>query len=172
MNLTLYSDSTRSIYRLQGARRLSQKGWLPLSLYWLRRIPRKAQPHCIVQRLFSMFPSGLPGFALLLLRASVALAILLEGYAHRQELSGLVLGALVLLSATLCMGFLTPLAAALALVFQMVAWASLDDNGIELHAVAILDALALALLGPGAYSVDAYRFGRRIVLPNEVTRPR
>jgi uncharacterized membrane protein YphA (DoxX/SURF4 family) len=63
------------------------------------------------------------------------------------------------------MGFLTPFAAALALVFRVVAWASLGDHGIELHAVAILDALALALLGPGEYSVDAYRFGRRIVLP-------
>ena len=169
MNLTLYSGSTRSrfIYRLQGAQRLSQKGQIPLSLYRVRRIPRKAHPHCLVQRLFSLFPSGLPGFALLLLRASVALAILLEGYAQRQELSGLVLGALVMLSATLCMGFLTPLAAALALVFQMVSWVSLSDYGIELHAVAILDALALALLGPGAYSVDAYRFGRRIVLPTK-----
>jgi uncharacterized membrane protein YphA (DoxX/SURF4 family) len=118
-----------------------------------------------MQRLFSMFPSGLPGFALLLLRGSVALAVLLEGYAHRQELAGVVLGALALLSATLCMGFLTPFAAALALVFRVVAWASLGHHGIELHAVAILDVLALALLGPGAYSVDAYRFGRRIVLP-------
>jgi hypothetical protein len=27
-----------------------------------------------------------------------------------------------------------------------------------------LDALALALLGPGAYSVDSRRFGRRLVV--------
>ncbi len=29
-------------------------------------------------------------------------------------------------------------------------------------AMASLDALALAWLGPGAYSIDAYRFGRRV----------
>jgi len=29
--------------------------------------------------------------------------------------------------------------------------------------VVIVDALALALLGPGAYSIDARRFGRRLV---------
>jgi hypothetical protein len=34
--------------------------------------------------------------------------------------------------------------------------------------VSILNALALALLGPGAYSFDALRFGRRVVdLPSD-----
>jgi hypothetical protein len=41
-----------------------------------------------VQRLFSMFPPGWPGLALILLRGSVATAVVLEGYIHRQELSG------------------------------------------------------------------------------------
>jgi hypothetical protein len=44
-------------------------------------------------------------------------------------------------------------------------WVNLGNHDMAVHAVAILDALALALLGPGAYSVDAYRFGRRIVVP-------
>ena len=136
---------------------------MPLSLHRVHRTAREAHPHRTVQRLFSMFPQGLPGFALLLLRGSVALALLLEGYAHAQGLSGFVLGALVLLSVTLFMGFLTPIAAALALVIQ-VAWASVGNGGMEAHAVAILDALALALLGPGAYSLDCYRFGRRVVV--------
>jgi hypothetical protein len=35
-------------------------------------------------------------------------------------------------------------------------------------ALSILNPLALALLGPGAYSFDAVRFGRRVVeLPSE-----
>ena len=31
-------------------------------------------------------------------------------------------------------------------------------------ALVCLDALALALMGPGAYSIDSYRFGRRVVV--------
>ena len=31
-------------------------------------------------------------------------------------------------------------------------------------AFAVLDALALVLIGPGAYSIDARRFGRRLVV--------
>jgi hypothetical protein len=37
---------------------------------------------------------------------------------------------------------------------------------VRVEAIIGLDALALALVGPGAYSVDSYLFGRRlIVLP-------
>jgi len=35
-----------------------------------------------------MFPPGLPGLALLLLRVSVAVALLLEAFAHRHALPG------------------------------------------------------------------------------------
>jgi hypothetical protein len=117
-----------------------------------------------VQRLFSMFPLGWPGLALLLLRGSVATAVLLEGYGHRQGLSGWMLGALTLLSACLCAGFLTPIVAILAMLFHVLAWSSLSIDGAEITAIALLDALALAMLGPGAYSIDAYRFGRRVVV--------
>jgi uncharacterized membrane protein YphA (DoxX/SURF4 family) len=111
-----------------------------------------------------MFPPGWPGLALLLLRGSVATAVLLEGYSHRQVLSGWMLGALDLLSACLCAGFLTPIVAILALLFHLLAWSSLSIDGAGMTAIALLNALALAMLGPGAYSIDAYRFGRRVVV--------
>jgi hypothetical protein len=111
-----------------------------------------------------MFPAGWPGLALLLLRVSVAIAVLLEGYSHRQGLSGWMLVALALLSACLCAGFLTPIMAILALSAHVLVWSYLSFDGAEMTATALLDALALGLLGPGAYSIDAYRFGRRIVV--------
>jgi hypothetical protein len=36
-------------------------------------------------------------------------------------------------------------------------------NGADLVVSTIIDAAALALLGPGAYSLDARRFGRRVI---------
>lgn len=58
----------------------------------------------------------------------------------------------------LLLGFMTPLVAvltglvSLALVFS-------NDAGIEI----VVLTLAIALLGPGAFSIDARRFGRREV---------
>src|SRR5688572_13234570 len=49
-----------------------------------------------VQRLFSMFPPGLPGLALLLLRTSVASSLLLESYVHRGAIEGWVEGVAIL----------------------------------------------------------------------------
>jgi len=73
-------------------------------------------------------------------------------------------GVVVPLSACLCVGFLTPIVAILALLFQVLAWSSLSIDSAGMTAIALLDALALAMLGPGAYSIDAYRFGRRVVV--------
>ena len=116
-----------------------------------------------MQRLFSTFPSGWPGAALLLLRGSVALAVLLPACSQRQVLPSPVLLALILLSAILCAGFLTPVVAVLAAAVHLVAAVNSGMGNEGATVVAIVDALALALLGPGAYSIDARRFGRRLV---------
>lgn len=114
-----------------------------------------------VQRLFTMFPPGLPGLALLLLRGSVAIAVLLG---HEQRLAPWVHGVSVVLSVVLCAGYLTPVTAALSFGFHALVWSTLGVDGTTTAMVVALDSLALALLGPGAYSVDAYLFGRRVVV--------
>jgi hypothetical protein len=116
-----------------------------------------------VQRLFSMFPAGLPGLGLLLLRASVAIALLFEHYGRRDAVFGWMEGATLLLAAALAIGYWTPIAAVGGLVFHGLIWLVAGIDSAAVSVVLALDAMALALLGPGAYSVDSWRFGRRLV---------
>jgi hypothetical protein len=115
-----------------------------------------------VQRLFSMFPQGMPGIALLLLRVSVASTVLLHGYAQQEDLSIWLVAAL-LLAIPLVAGFLTPIVSILAIAVQCVRLLDMVGPARAFAAILVLSALALALLGPGAYSLDAVRFGRRVV---------
>ena len=66
-------------------------------------------------------------------------------------------------SAALVAGFLTPLFAAAAVVGEVTVFIG---TGAETAwpAVAAVNAVALALLGPGDYSLDARLFGRRTVV--------
>jgi hypothetical protein len=113
-----------------------------------------------------MFPRGWPGVALLLLRASVVTALVFQNYAHRQQLPVWMQGCAIVLSVALAAGYQTPIIAVLGMLFHGLVWAELGMGSVVGVTIVSLDMLALALLGPGAYSVDSYRFGRRVlVLP-------
>lgn len=72
---------------------------------------------------------------------------------------------MILLGTALCAGFLTPVAALLAVALQLLRFTSSNASLVCLSVI-ILNTLALAILGPGAYSVDALLFGRRLLLTN------
>jgi hypothetical protein len=118
-----------------------------------------------MQRLFSMFPRGLPGLALLLLRISVACCLLLNVFGRREALAGWLLASSLLLAAALVIGLLTPVVALLALALDLAVPMScaVGLQGAGYIGVAALNALALSILGPGSYSLDAFRFGRRVI---------
>jgi uncharacterized membrane protein YphA (DoxX/SURF4 family) len=88
-------------------------------------------------------------------------------------------GLAVLSGLGLVAGFLTPGAAAgVSLSTLAIAAASTTPVGATLAAqwqgvgLVATDALALAMLGPGALSIDAWLFGRReIVIPAAPLRP-
>jgi uncharacterized membrane protein YphA (DoxX/SURF4 family) len=88
-------------------------------------------------------------------------------------------GVAVLSGVALVAGFLTPGAAAgVSLSTLALASASTTAVGASLAAhwqgagVVAANALALAMLGPGAHSIDAWLFGRReIVIPAAPLRP-
>jgi uncharacterized membrane protein YphA (DoxX/SURF4 family) len=125
-----------------------------------------------VRRLFSTFPSQWPGIGLLLLRALVGYSLMAQGMAYvRTPGPGVVTWGLAALTfvgaAFLLVGLMTPLVALLVAV---------GGAGIALYEgyegyVAITNligpSIAIALLGPGAFSLDARMFGRReITIPS------
>ncbi|WP_164110491.1 hypothetical protein [Stenotrophomonas muris] len=102
-----------------------------------------------MQRLFVMFPDRGPGIGLLWLRLCLAAALCAPG-THAGW--GAVLCGLA--AAMLVLSVLTPLAtlmAAATMFAQQAPWPL-----VALPA-------ALLMLGPGAYSVDARLFGRRLL---------
>ena len=132
-----------------------------------------------MQRLFSTFPDGLPGIGLLLLRVGAAVVLIVHGAACLVERNHptwgtWAVGALaVLTGAFLLIGFMTPLASVLAALDSagiVLSWLpSPRPNVLGAGVAAMLPvvvATAVALLGPGAISVDAALFGRR-----EITIP-
>ena len=112
-----------------------------------------------------MFPQGGPGLALFLLRTSVAATFLIEALRHSGGgPSYVLLAAVLLISASLTIGFLTPLLSFVVCMSAMVALLiGLLADSLALVSL-ILNSAALALLGPGAYSMDARLFGRRVVV--------
>jgi len=110
-----------------------------------------------MQRIYPLFPRQGAGVALLALRTCVAGMLFAPVASAAASLEGALAGAV---AALLALGALTPGAALAALVLQ-VAWAAQQDLTWTL--VAATQAGCVILLGPGAYSLDALRFGRRMI---------
>jgi hypothetical protein len=117
-----------------------------------------------MQRLFSIFPSGMAGAGLLILRLCSAAVLLLDGRVLSLESKSIWLLLLVLLmSGTLCIGLLTPYAAAIGCLIELTAVWEADAQAAFHFIVAALNIAAVGMLGPGAYSLDARLFGRKLI---------
>ncbi len=134
-----------------------------------------------MQRLFSTFLEGWPGFGILLMRLTVALSGIVQGMnalaGYHPQIVGLAMGLIeVLVSAALLFGFLTPIAGAFAMLGSFVTGVSCflasgeKDKAVAYVYLAVIS-FAIALIGPGAFSVDARLFGRREIVIPESSRP-
>lgn len=134
-----------------------------------------------LQRAFTSFPSGWVGAALLVLRVVVGTSAIVEATlviagAH-SPLSWATAASAALAGLALVLGFLTPVAGALLaaegaamLLWMQVALLQLLNSRMALFEFVVM-AAALAILGPGAASIDARLFGRREVAIREEHRP-
>lgn len=108
-----------------------------------------------------MFPAGLPGAALVLLRSSLALLLVSGTWCSMCALVSWTRVALLMLALALFAGLYTPLVAMLCSALAIVVGLRLDGFPQVLVLLQALTSAALALLGPGAYSIDARLYGRR-----------
>ena len=132
-----------------------------------------------MRRWYSTFPGGLPGAGLLLLRITIGGGLLIHVFSWLIEpqtskdgiwapsLLALVIGISFIL------GFLTPLVgsvsalAGIAIRWLHPEWSASMTGLLGLSPLAIV--IAITLLGPGAFSLDAYFFGRRKIIVPRVT---
>jgi len=123
-----------------------------------------------VRRLFSNFARGWPGVGLLLIRIAAGISLIIDGIDRLQtiETSGSLILRLLAVAdgALLILGLWTPIAGSLVIglaIWQVVLRHENPYPGVLLAAMGA----ALALVGPGALSVDARLFGwKRIDIGN------
>ena len=121
-----------------------------------------------MQRLFSTFPDGWPGFGLLLLRLGVGIALVCLGisaFLAVREPVNIATGLVAAIGgAFLITGLWTPVMGALIAMDEL--WIALSAyssqrDGPWIHILLAVMTAGIAMLGPGAWSIDARLFGRK-----------
>jgi putative oxidoreductase len=117
-----------------------------------------------MQRLFSTFANGWPGTGLLIQRLLIGMAFFHYGVTQLEQTHRVAIFAPSLIEALagilLILGLGTPVASALAALTDV--WSIFWHRG-DLWIAIILATFAtsLSMIGPGAWSIDAYLFGRK-----------
>jgi len=111
-----------------------------------------------LRRLFSTFARGWPGAGLLLMRLAVSVSFIANGIQRLQAVQTLELVTLNVLAigagGLLALGLWTPIAGSLVVILTL--WGAVVQH-TSLCPAAM--GAGLALVGPGAWSLDAWLFG-------------
>lgn len=117
----------------------------------------------LLQRLFSTFANSWPGFGLLVQRLVTGIALLFNAITQMKsptvglmipDITGAVLGLFILV------GLWTPVVGALVAAVEL--WIVLAGAGdVWMSLMLAVFGGTLAMIGPGAWSVDARLFGRK-----------
>jgi putative oxidoreductase len=117
-----------------------------------------------LQRLFSIFPGGWPGRGLLLLRIVAGILPIYDGITRlmgEPQHEWLALQIIAAIAGILLLaGFWTPIAGALLAVTDV--WIAFSGTAYSRNSILLATmGAAIAVLGPGALSIDALLFGRK-----------
>jgi len=121
-----------------------------------------------MQRLFSSFADGSPGVGLLLLRLLTGCGLLYLGIGSAWSAPYLAMAPPVIAAAgagvLLLLGLYTPVAGVVAAI--AAAWIAFSHPGNLWSTIGLMSlGLSLAMIGPGAWSIDARLFGRKQIDP-------
>jgi putative oxidoreductase len=129
----------------------------------------------ILQRLFSTFANGWPGAGLLLLRLLTGVVLIHFGIASVLEAAPLAIAVVQIIGAgagiLLMAGLWTPVAGTLAAIVKVwIAFSLVSSHSGDpwIAFIQVVLGVVLAMVGPGAWSIDARLFGRkRIDMPEQ-----
>jgi putative oxidoreductase len=116
-----------------------------------------------VQRLFSTFANGWPGLGLLIQRVLTALLLIRFGIGEASGGSDSPVAIVQTIAAFLGILFLiglwTPVVGALIAVLEV--WIAMSTVGLWIPLLLATFGATIAMIGPGAWSIDARLFGRK-----------
>ena len=121
-----------------------------------------------MQRLFSSFADGWPGAGLLLLRLLTGGGLLYSGITSILSVHYFPFAVSLIAAATgllLALGLYTPFAGVVAALLDGWIAFSHPSNLVTPIGLTVLG-LSLAMIGPGAWSIDAQLFGRKQIDPS------
>jgi hypothetical protein len=112
-----------------------------------------------------MFPGGMAGIGLIILRVCAVSSLLTIAFGRVpvafSSWAGVALG---LLSLLMVVGALTPVACIAGALVEASCLLYRQGTEARYIVMALLVIAALGLLGPGAFSLDARLFGRRLII--------
>jgi putative oxidoreductase len=121
-----------------------------------------------VQRLFSTFADGWPGVGILLLRLLAGITLIAFAITDAREAPPLMIGVPQIIGVVagifIVIGLWTPVAGmVVTLVNLWIAFAHYPPHSSDVLVLVMQAVLggALAMIGPGAWSIDARLFGRK-----------
>jgi putative oxidoreductase len=122
-----------------------------------------------MRRLFSTFAQGWPGCGLLILRlvaAAAAVGCGFQGLIAAQSTPAALYIAAIIAGVLLSIGLWTPVAG--CLVAAVALWSLIMNSGDAWRNILMAGmGIALSMIGPGAWSLDARLFGWRRILIRE-----